>query len=90
VVHERKNEINARVSYFKLGVNLKTELPKAEQIKNAVNELLNNKIYKANVEKLSKEFREYDTFQLCAAYVKDLLLPSIVLHPNSFTRIENN
>ncbi len=89
-VHEGKNEINARVGYFKLGVNLKTELPKAQQIKNAVNEVLNNKIYKANVEKLSKEFRDYDTYELCAAYVKDLLQPSIVRHTNSFTRIEIN
>ena len=35
-VHEGKNEICARVGYFKLGINLKTEKPTVTQIKKAV------------------------------------------------------
>src|SRR6185436_18963173 len=38
-VHEGKNEINARIGYFGLGINLKTEKPTAIQIKNAVDEI---------------------------------------------------
>lgn len=32
-IHEGKNEICARVGYFKLGINLRTENPKPEKIK---------------------------------------------------------
>ncbi len=30
-VHEGKNEINARIGYFKLGINLRTETPTPEK-----------------------------------------------------------
>ena len=39
-VHEGKNEICARVGYFKLGINLETEKPTAAQIKKAVEKIL--------------------------------------------------
>ena len=76
-VHEGKNEINARIGYFELGVNLKTETPTPEAIKKAIDEVLNNEGYKKNVEALAGEFKEYDTYQLCAGYVKELFEPSI-------------
>ena len=72
-VHEGKNEINARIGYFKLGVNLGTEWPKAEQMRKAVEEVTNNLIYKENVVRLAKEFSGYDPNDLCAYYVKDVL-----------------
>lgn len=89
-VHEGKNEINARVGYFKLGVNLKTETPSPAQIKNAVNEVLNDGSYKTHVENLSKEFRDYDTYELCAAYVKELLQPATVDKSPRFLNVINN
>ena len=72
-VHEGKNEINARVSYFKYGVNLKTETPKPDQIRNAVNEITNNKIYKENVEKLTNEFSRYKPVDLFTKYVEEIM-----------------
>jgi len=72
-VHEGKNEINARVSYFKYGVNLKTETPKPDQIRNAVNEITNNKIYQANVEKLANEFSRYKPVDLFTKYVEEIM-----------------
>jgi MGT family glycosyltransferase len=60
-VHEGKNEICARVGYFKLGLNLKTETPRPEAIRKAVDEITRNDIYKKNVVKLSDEFSKYDT-----------------------------
>ena len=39
-VHEGKNEICARVGYFKLGINLKTEKPTITQIKKAVEKVI--------------------------------------------------
>src|SRR4030095_6122592 len=35
-VHEGKNEINARIGYFKLGIDLKTEKPSPSQIREGV------------------------------------------------------
>jgi UDP:flavonoid glycosyltransferase YjiC (YdhE family) len=60
-INEGKNEICARIGYFKLGIDLKTEKPTPEKIKAAVNEVLSNPLYKQNVEKLRDEFRSYNT-----------------------------
>lgn len=72
-VHEGKNEINARVNYFKLGINLKTEKPRPRQIAKAVQEVVSNKIYKQNTERLSREFSLYNPGELCAAVIAELL-----------------
>ena len=71
-VHEGKNEINARIGYFKLGINLKTETPKPQQIKAAVEEVITNRTYKENILKLGSEFRGYEPNELTAFYVKDI------------------
>lgn len=72
-VHEGKNEINARIGYFELGINLKTEWPKPQKIREAFESVLNNKTYKANVSKLAREFRQYRPNERCARYVGELL-----------------
>jgi UDP:flavonoid glycosyltransferase YjiC (YdhE family) len=68
-VHEGKNEICARVGYFKLGINLKTEKPTAAQIKRATEKILSSCTYKKNVTRLSKEFRQYHPGELSASYI---------------------
>lgn len=72
-VNEGKNEICARIGYFNLGVNLKTEKPSAEKIKRAVHEILSNPVYKKNVEKLRDEFRNYDSHKLSADLILNVL-----------------
>lgn len=72
-IHEGKNEINARVGYFKLGINLNTELPKSTQIEQSVREVLTNPVYKRNVTSLSEEFHQYDSRLLCEQYVAEVL-----------------
>ena len=72
-VHEGKNEICARVGYFKLGINLKTEKPTARQIRNSVNKIMASSLYRTNVEKLGKEFKGYHPDELCARYAAYLL-----------------
>jgi len=72
-INEGKNEICARIGYFKLGVDLKTEKPAAEKIKKAVSEIFSNPLYQQNAEKLRNEFRSYDTNKLSA----DLILSTI-------------
>jgi MGT family glycosyltransferase len=68
-VHEGKNEIAARVGYFKVGVNLKTEKPTAEQIVNAVDKVTSDVIYKTNVAKLSREFAQYKPESILDGYI---------------------
>jgi MGT family glycosyltransferase len=75
-VHEGKNEINARVGYFNLGINLKTEKPTSEQLKKAVEEVIANRIYARSVKQLSEEFKEYDPNGLFAEHAASLLKKS--------------
>ncbi|HEX2605811.1 MAG TPA: nucleotide disphospho-sugar-binding domain-containing protein [Flavisolibacter sp.] len=72
-VHEGKNEINARVGYFKLGVNLKTEKPKPAQIRQAVEEVLDNPVYTENVMALSDEFSQYNPAILFEKYLAQVV-----------------
>ena len=72
-IHEGKNEINARVGYFKLGINLKTETPKPSQIRSSVEKVLSNEVYTSNVIDLSQEFNNYDPLDLIARYVAEVL-----------------
>ena len=72
-IHEGKNEINARIGYFKLGINLKTENPKPEQMRLGIEQVLTNPVYKNNVEELSREFNQYNPAVLCARYVAQLI-----------------
>lgn len=72
-VHEGKNEICARIGYFNLGVNLKTETPKPEQIKEAVEKILYNFKYKENVKRLAAEFTQYNANEICAQHVSELI-----------------
>ena len=71
-IHEGKNEINARVGYFKLGINLKTETPAVSAIRNAVEEVLYNDIYRQNTTELSEEFSRYNSVTLCGQYIDEL------------------
>lgn len=77
-VHEGKNEINARVGYFELGINLGTEKPTVPQVKAAVEKVLRNPVYRNNVQALAKEFSQYDPYELCATYVASVMQPAPV------------
>lgn len=72
-INEGKNEICARIGYFKLGVNLKTEKPTAEKIRSAVIEIGTNPVYKENVERLRNEFRSYDANKLSADWILSVI-----------------
>lgn len=71
-IHEGKNEICARVGYFNLGLNLRTETPTPKKLQKAVNEILANPLYKRNLESLSREFAEYDALKICSRFIADL------------------
>jgi UDP:flavonoid glycosyltransferase YjiC (YdhE family) len=77
-VHEGKNEINARVGYFKFGVNLKTEKPSVLQLRKSVEEILENDVYSKNVKRLSEEFKKYNPNEICVNQAAKLLRPSSI------------
>ncbi|MDB5248725.1 MAG: glycosyl transferase [Segetibacter sp.] len=72
-VHEGKNEINARIGFFKLGIDLKTEKPRPSQIRKAVGKVLTDRTFKRNVSRLATEFSRYHPNELCARYVNEIL-----------------
>lgn len=77
-VHEGKNEINARVGYFHLGINLRTEKPAAAKLKKAVEQVLADPSYLQTVKRLSNEFKNYDAGRLCEKQVAQLVKNSQV------------
>lgn len=72
-VHEGKNEINARVGYFGLGINLRTELPKPAQIKTAVDKVIADGSFKKNVANLNQELSTYNSNELTEKYVYEAM-----------------
>ncbi|WP_343704044.1 nucleotide disphospho-sugar-binding domain-containing protein [Chitinophaga sp.] len=71
-IHEGKNEICARIGYFRLGINLRTEKPSAGRVKKAVLQVLADRTYKRNTEKLAAEFASYDPLRLCTEHIEGL------------------
>lgn len=72
-VHEGKSEICARVGYFKLGVNLRTEKPKAKQVRKAVEQVLSDSTYQHHTRRLAREFATYQPGPLSAHYIAAVL-----------------
>ncbi|RYY99400.1 MAG: glycosyltransferase [Chitinophagaceae bacterium] len=72
-VHEGKNEINARIGYFGLGINLRTETPNPVEIRKAVERVLEEESYAANVRALSDEFNGYPTLALCESHMAEII-----------------
>jgi len=72
-IHEGKSEINARVGYFKTGINLHTEKPTPAQLRAAVEKVMSESIYRENIEKLSNELSHYSANELCASYIDEVL-----------------
>lgn len=87
-VHEGKNEINARLGYFKLGINLGTESPKTAQLRSAVEKVLSQDTYLQNVKKLSMEFSKFNPLEMTAFYVSEVLGDNDIQH-TTYKVVEN-
>jgi UDP:flavonoid glycosyltransferase YjiC (YdhE family) len=57
---EGKNDVNARVGYNRLGIDLRTEHPKPAAIRKAVHTVLDDPTYATNVARLRTELQTYD------------------------------
>jgi MGT family glycosyltransferase len=79
-VYEGKSDIAARIGYFKVGINLKTETPSASQIRKSVEQILTDRTYKRHVQRLGTEFNQYDSDAICEKYIRELLDKRTVSH----------
>jgi len=61
---EAKNDINARLDYRRLGLDLRTERPTPQQIRRGVERVLSSPEYRQNVTKLRDELAGYDPFSI--------------------------
>jgi len=70
-IREGKNDINAHVDYFKVGIDLRTESPKPDDIRRGVERLLSEPQWKKNVARLREEFSRYHPYDLIDAYLSN-------------------
>ena len=68
-IREGKNDINARVDYFGVGIDLRTERPKPDAIRRAAERLLSEARWKQNAMRLSDELQQYRPYELIDDYL---------------------
>ena len=70
-MREGKNDINARIDYFGFGLDLKTERPTSEKIAKGVTQVLGDKRFAQNVERIRAEFETYRPLELIDGFVAE-------------------
>jgi UDP:flavonoid glycosyltransferase YjiC (YdhE family) len=68
-IREGKNDVNAHVDYFGVGIDLHTENPKPRDIRRAAERILSEPRWKQNVARLRDEFSGYHPNELIDAYL---------------------
>ncbi|TVY80394.1 UDP-glucosyltransferase A1 [Lachnellula suecica] len=69
---EDKAEVCARAEWVGIGVNLKTQKPTSEAIRNAVDEVLGNSKYKTRAKELEDEMAAFDPLSVVAKTIDEL------------------
>ena len=72
-IREGKNDVNARVDHFGVGINLRTESPKPDAILRAAKRLLDEPRWKNNAMRLSDELQQYRPYDLIDGYLANEL-----------------
>jgi UDP:flavonoid glycosyltransferase YjiC (YdhE family) len=72
-LHEGKNEVCARIGYFRIGIDLGTETPAPHAIREAVEEVAGTIPTGKNITRLAAEFATCHAEELCAGYIAQLL-----------------
>lgn len=72
-IHEGKGEICARIAYTNIGINLNTEYPTPEMIREAADQVMADETYKNNVSQLYGKMIRFDALELSARYAAELL-----------------
>lgn len=68
-VREGKNDINARVEHFGVGINLRSERPSAPQVANAVDRVLAEPSFRQRAQGLRDEITRYRSLEIIGDYV---------------------
>jgi UDP:flavonoid glycosyltransferase YjiC (YdhE family) len=68
-IREGKNDVNAHVDYFGVGIDLHSESPKSADIRRAAERVLAEPRWKQAVARLQKEFNGYHPNELIDAYL---------------------
>jgi hypothetical protein len=69
-VSEGKNDINARVEYFGVGLNLRSERPSPDRIRRAADRVLSEPRWKPRAMALREELSRYNTYVLIDQYLE--------------------
>jgi UDP:flavonoid glycosyltransferase YjiC (YdhE family) len=70
-IREGKNDINAHVDFFEVGIDLRTESPRPDAVRRAAEWVLSEPRWKQNVARLRDEFRAYRPNEIIDAYLAD-------------------
>lgn len=70
-IREGKNDVNAHVDYFRVGLDLRTESPKPTDIQQAAERILREPQWKQNVARLRDELSGYHPNELIDAYLSN-------------------
>lgn len=70
--NEDKADVSARVQWSGVGVNLRTQRPSVEQVRDAVRKVLSNPAYKQRAEQFRKEVAETDAATTAVALLEEL------------------
>src|SRR5215469_159035 len=76
---EDKPEVAARVTWTETGIYLATDTPTAEQVRDAVDQILMEPDYRARAQKLAREFASYDSARRLTESVEALVAEREVL-----------
>lgn len=69
-IREGKNDINARVEYFGVGLNLRSEKPSPDRIRRAADRVLSEPRWKLRAMALREELSRYNTYGLIDQYLE--------------------
>ncbi|MCB0084001.1 MAG: glycosyltransferase family 1 protein [Caldilineaceae bacterium] len=81
-IREGKNDVNAHVDFFKVGIDLRTEKPKPRAIRRAAERLLHEPQWKQNVVRLRDELNRYHPYELIDAYLANDKVDDSCVHAN--------
>jgi UDP:flavonoid glycosyltransferase YjiC (YdhE family) len=70
-VREGKNDVNAHVDYFGVGIDLRTENPSPSDIRQAAERILSEPRWKQRVARLQEELSGYHPNELIEAYISN-------------------
>jgi UDP:flavonoid glycosyltransferase YjiC (YdhE family) len=76
-VREGKNDVNARVEFFGVGINLRSEQPRPDRIRHAADRVLGEPAWKAQAMQLRQELSQYRPYEIITEYLATAVSPPI-------------